>query len=71
MNFTQTDLIPEDVMLLDSYNTIFIWLGNLSTKEERRLTLETAKNYLKNGKFHFSMKNGFPVFFCSFRPSWT
>ncbi|XP_017769751.1 PREDICTED: villin-1 isoform X2 [Nicrophorus vespilloides] len=47
-NFSQSDLVPEDVMLLDAHDTIFVWIGKLSTKEESRLSLELAKDYLKS-----------------------
>ena len=35
-NFNQKDLVEEDVMLLDTYSEIFIWIGNESNAEERR-----------------------------------
>ena len=35
-------------MLLDAHDTIFIWIGNLSTNEEKSLSLQTAKEYLKS-----------------------
>lgn len=48
-NFNQTDLVPEDVMLLDVYTTIFLWIGKLSTAQERKLALEMALEYLRTG----------------------
>jgi len=47
MNFTQTDLIPEDVMMLDAHDTIFLWFGNNSNKEERDKAVKMAMEYLK------------------------
>lgn len=52
-NFIQTDLVPEDVMLLDAHDTIFIWIGNYSTAEERKLSMQTAKDYLRTGNVLF------------------
>lgn len=46
-NFTQTDLIPEDVMMLDAYDTIFLWIGKDSNKEERDKSVQMAIEYLK------------------------
>lgn len=46
-NFSQSDLIPEDVMLLDANDAIFVWIGKLSTKEENRLSNDLAHQYLE------------------------
>jgi hypothetical protein len=51
MNFTQTDLIPEDVMMLDVHDTIFLWYGNYSNKEERDGAVRMAMEYLKTGDY--------------------
>ncbi|KAF5274704.1 hypothetical protein FQA39_LY07096 [Lamprigera yunnana] len=48
INFSQNDLVPEDVMLLDSRNAIFMWLGELSSMEAKKMAVETAKEFLKN-----------------------
>ncbi|KAI4464752.1 villin [Holotrichia oblita] len=46
-NFSQTDLVPEDVMLLDAYSTIFMWMGKLSHAQDRKLSFEMALEYLR------------------------
>ena len=46
LNFAQVDLVPEDVMLLDTGETLFVWLGHESSKSERTEVLVTAKDYL-------------------------
>ncbi|RWS11482.1 villin-1-like protein, partial [Dinothrombium tinctorium] len=46
-DFQQTDLVQEDVMLLDASNCIFIWIGNLSNEEERKQAIKTAHEYLE------------------------
>jgi len=51
MNFTQTDLIPEDVMMLDAHDTVFLWFGNNSNKEERDKAVKMAVEYLKTGDY--------------------
>lgn len=51
MNFTQTDLIPEDVMMLDVYDSIFLWIGNKSNKEEREMAVPMAMEYLSTGDY--------------------
>ncbi|TRY61821.1 hypothetical protein TCAL_04385 [Tigriopus californicus] len=47
-NFSQVDLVMEDVMLLDVGDTIFIWLGSDSNHTERHLCLNSAKEYLES-----------------------
>jgi Gelsolin repeat. len=51
MNFTQTDLIPEDVMMLDVHDSIFLWIGNNSNKEERDKAVTMAMEYLRTGDY--------------------
>ena len=46
MNFSQVDLVTEDVMLLDVGEYLFVWLGKDSNKTERTEVLVTAKEYL-------------------------
>nr|CBX24534.1 advillin protein [Paracentrotus lividus] len=45
-NFTQQDLIEDDVMLLDAYNEVYIWIGAGANAEEKKSILVTAKEYL-------------------------
>jgi hypothetical protein len=33
-NFTQMDLNNYDIMVLDVYNTVYVWVGRKSTKAE-------------------------------------
>ncbi|XP_075213446.1 villin like protein quail isoform X2 [Lycorma delicatula] len=47
INFTQTDLVVEDVMLLDSKTAVFLWIGSQSNKEERSQALQLAYDYLR------------------------
>jgi hypothetical protein len=45
-NFHQDDLIPEDVMMLDVKNEVFLWIGNDCRKEEREMSLKLAQQYI-------------------------
>lgn len=54
-NFSQTDLIPEDVMLLDASSTIFMWMGKLSHAQDRKLSFEMALEYLRTGNFYLNV----------------
>jgi hypothetical protein len=45
-NFTQDDLIDDDVMILDTYGEVFVWVGGKSTKEEKDTSLQTAIDFV-------------------------
>jgi len=47
INFAQVDLVDDDVMLLDTGNTIFLWFGAQSNKEEQSQSVKLAEKYLK------------------------
>ena len=46
LNFNQVDLVTEDVMILDTGETLFVWLGADSNKTEKEAVLVTSKDYL-------------------------
>lgn len=54
MFFTQKDLTPEDIMILDTQYALYIWIGQLSNKEDQRLSIKTALEYLQTGKCIYS-----------------
>ena len=47
-NFTQMDLNIYDVMVLDVYSTVFIWVGPKSSKAERENSASKVDEYIKN-----------------------
>ncbi|KAM9337040.1 villin-1 [Symphorus nematophorus] len=46
-DFAQSDLDEEDVMLLDTWEEIFLWVGNLSNKYETKEAWNCAQDYLR------------------------
>ena len=42
VDFTQQDLSPDDVFLLDSFDTIYIWIGDDSRDEEKNMCTDLA-----------------------------
>uniref|UniRef100_A0A8D8Z5X1 Villin-1 n=1 Tax=Cacopsylla melanoneura TaxID=428564 RepID=A0A8D8Z5X1_9HEMI len=46
-NWSQQDLVPEDVMLLDVRDTIFLWVGEKANREEMKESTNLALQYLK------------------------
>ena len=46
-NFGQEDLVNDDIMLLDAYQTVFVWIGNRSNDFEKRGAFKTAHSYVQ------------------------
>lgn len=49
VNFSQVDLVPEDVMLLDTWDAIFLWVGTHANREEKKQSINLAFSYLRTG----------------------
>lgn len=47
VNFAQTDLIPDDVMLLDASEAVILWIGANSRKDEQKAAIDLAMEYLR------------------------
>lgn len=47
-DFSQSDLDEEDVMLLDTWDEIFLWVGNLANKTETKEAWKSAQAYLSS-----------------------
>lgn len=45
--FTQDDLIEDDVMLLDTWDQIFLWIGREANDIEKKEALVTSQEYLR------------------------
>uniref|UniRef100_H2VDH5 Advillin n=2 Tax=Takifugu rubripes TaxID=31033 RepID=H2VDH5_TAKRU len=45
--FTQDDLSEDDVMLLDTWDQVFIWIGKEASEVERKESLSTCQEYLR------------------------
>lgn len=45
-DFDQTDLIEDDVMLLDAYNEVFVWIGKGANAEERKESMKLSTSYV-------------------------
>lgn len=47
-SFDQSDLIDDDVMLLDCYTSVFVWVGSQSSSVEKTKALEVAAQFVQN-----------------------
>jgi len=45
--FSQDDLDDDDVMLLDAFNAVFVWVGSHATENEKNSAKEVAAEYVK------------------------
>ncbi|XP_006016947.1 gelsolin isoform X1 [Alligator sinensis] len=44
---TQDDLAVDDVMILDTWDQVFVWIGNEAQEEEKTEALASAKRYIE------------------------
>ncbi|XP_029309285.1 scinderin like b isoform X2 [Cottoperca gobio] len=57
-DFTQSDLATDDVMLLDTWDQIYLWVGNEANAEERTGAPKIAKEYVDSDP---SGRSGLPI----------
>ncbi|XP_022914908.1 gelsolin, cytoplasmic [Onthophagus taurus] len=74
-DFTQEDLVEDDVMILDAINQVYIWSGKDSTLEEREQTYNYVLEYLaknhRQGTIVFTIKQDSETeAFKNLFPSW-
>jgi gelsolin len=43
-------MMNDDIMVLDAYNTVYVWIGNMSNKFEKKNSVNTAAKYIENVK---------------------
>lgn len=75
-DFTQADLVEDDIMILDAVSEVFLWVGKDSSEQEKKLAYETVQKYLKKKQREstvvFIIKQGEePEAFTSLFPSWS
>ncbi|XP_078344525.1 advillin-like [Oculina patagonica] len=47
LDFTQEDLEEDDVMILDAWTQLFVWVGATARREEKQEAIKTALEYVK------------------------
>ncbi|XP_065059180.1 advillin-like [Rhopilema esculentum] len=56
-DFDQEDLCEDDVMLLDTYDDVFVWIGKGANAIEKKEALNAAMNYIKSDKTGRTIEN--------------
>ncbi|KAK1649941.1 hypothetical protein QYE76_067746 [Lolium multiflorum] len=47
-NFSQDDLLTEDVMILDTHAEVFVWMGQCVDTKEKQTAFETGQKYIEH-----------------------
>lgn len=50
--YQQNDLMPEELIVLDAYTTVYAWIGKLYSYKDPKVILEMAEEYLVMGKYN-------------------
>jgi len=79
LNFSQDDLDELDVMILDGFYEIYLWVGRQSSPKEVNMAIETTKDYIKTAdqegrpdeiNLHIIHSGEEPLMFKSFFRGW-
>uniref|UniRef100_A0A8C4N565 Gelsolin n=1 Tax=Equus asinus asinus TaxID=83772 RepID=A0A8C4N565_EQUAS len=66
--FMQEDLATDDVMLLDTWDQVFVWVGKDSQDEEKTEALTSAKRYIDTDPAHRDRRTPITVVKQGFEP---
>ncbi|CAK8673662.1 gelsolin-like [Clavelina lepadiformis] len=77
-DFAQSDLEPDDVMMLDAWDQVFVWIGDGANAEERKEAPGLVQEYISkdprgrdsNCPMISVKMNNEPVTFTGYFPSW-
>lgn len=75
--FSQSDLCEDDVMMLDVWDQVFIWIGKGANEKERKAAPELAQDYIRldptgrrNTPYTTVKQGSEPGMFTGFFPAW-
>ena len=49
-NFCQDDLINDDVMLLDTFTAVYVWIGTEANETEKKMSFDVATKYIQSAE---------------------
>ena len=53
LNFTQEDLVSDDIMMLDLRSEVYVWVGRESNAQEKEMAFKTALEYVSTGMLNY------------------
>ena len=53
LNFTQEDLVSDDIMMLDLRSEVYVWVGRESNAQEKEMAFKTALEYVSTGMLSY------------------
>lgn len=48
--YQQSDLMPEELVVFDAYQTVYAWIGKMYSNQNSKMILEMVEEYLVMGK---------------------
>ncbi|KAJ3087887.1 Coronin-2B [Quaeritorhiza haematococci] len=69
VHFTQDDLDPNVVMILDAGENIYVWFGTTSKTNEKMIAMETFVKYVEQSKLHNKTQTALWVTYAYQEPS--
>ncbi|KAH9293450.1 hypothetical protein KI387_041356 [Taxus chinensis] len=61
-NFTQDDLLTEDIIVLDTHAEIFVWVGQHVDAKEKQLAFEIGKKYMDRAALLEGLSPDIPLY---------
>ncbi|XP_024360709.1 villin-2 isoform X1 [Physcomitrium patens] len=61
-NFTQDDLLSDDIMIMDCHNVLYEWVGQHASSEEKEHSLDVGKKYIERAARLDGMLPDTPIF---------
>nr|CAD1826066.1 unnamed protein product [Ananas comosus var. bracteatus] len=61
-NFTQDDLMTEDIFILDCHSAIFVWVGQQVDVNRKRQALKIAEAFIEHDFLHEKLSPETPIF---------
>nr|XP_043611110.1 villin-3-like [Erigeron canadensis] len=49
-NFDQDDLLPEDILILDTHAEVFVWVGHAVDQKEKKAALDLGQKYIERAE---------------------
>eukprot|EP01018_Ginkgo_biloba_P033542 Gb_40777 [translate_table: standard] len=61
-NFTQDDLLTEDIMILDAHSEVFVWVGQQVDSKEKQQAFEIGQKYMERASLLEGLSPDIPLY---------